>query len=690
MLRRLPLLLLVLCLAAQAKDPITHESMWMMKRVGAPVASPDGKWAVFSVTEPAYDAKDQVSDLWIVPVDGSAAPRRLTFTKSGESGPAWSPDSRRLAFSARREGDEVPQIYVIDIAQGGEAVRVTSLSTGASRPRFSPDGKMLLFTSNVYPGAADDEANKKAAAERKARKYNARVYEGFPIRYWDQWVAETRPRLFVQAAEAGARARDLLAGTKLAAMPGFGGRPTSGTGGSEEVFDAIWAPDGQSIVFVATTERDAGAYAFPFYRLYLAPAAGGEPKQLTSDAASYSSPAFSPDGKTLYALREARGQKVYALTRLARMDWPSPGAPEVLTNQFDRSVDNYAITSGGGIYLTAEDAGHVRLYALEGRTPRPTEENPTGVCSSLSAADKAAAPVLVGVWESSVNPAEVFRLSPAGRRRLTSFAVEEAGKIDWLPPLHFTFTSKKGRAIHNMIVRPPAFDERKKYPLVHIIHGGPNNMWRDQISLRWNYHLLAAPGYVILLTNYTGSTGFGEQFAQAIEGDPFVTPGEELNEAADEAARRFPFIDGTRACAGGASYGGSMANWLLASTDRYRCLINHAGIFNLESMWGTTDIVYWMEARIGGPVWEQGEAWRKQNPARYAANFKTPILVTQGENDFRVPMNQALELWSYLQRRRVPSRLVVFPEENHWVLKAENSRYFYQEVHQWLARYLKD
>jgi dipeptidyl aminopeptidase/acylaminoacyl peptidase len=680
----------MLCLAAAAKDPITHESMWMMKRVGVPVASPDGRWAVFSVTEPAYDPKDQVSDLWIVPADGSAAARRLTFTKSGESGAAWSPDSSRLAFSAQREGDDVPQIYVIDLGRGGEAVRFTSLSSGASAPRFSPDGRTLLFASNVYPGAADDEANKKIAAERKARKYNARTYDGFPIRYWDHWVAETRPHLFVQAAEPGAKARDLLAGTRLAAMPGFGGRPSSSAGGSDEVLEGVWAPDGQSVVFVATTERDAGAYLFPYYRLYRLPVAGGEPVRLTTDAASYASPAFSPDAATLYALREERTQKVYSLTRLARMNWPSPGAPDVLTAQFDRSVDSYAVTGSGGVYLTAEDAGHLRLYTLEGRAPRPAEPNPTGVYSSLSAAEKATSPVVVGVWESSINPAEIFRINATGRRRLTAFAVEDAGKIDWLPPLHFTFTSKKGRTIHNMIVRPPAFDERKNYPLVHVIHGGPNNMWRDQITLRWNYHLLAAPGYVVLLTNYTGSTGFGEQFAQAIEGDPFVTPGEELNEAADEAARRFPFIDGTRACAGGASYGGSMANWLLATTDRYRCLIDHAGIFDLESMWGTTDIGYWMEARVDGPVWEQGEVWRKQNPARYAANFKTPILVTQGENDFRVPLNQALELWSFLQRRRVPSRLVVFPEENHWVLKAEDSRYFYQEVHQWLAKYLRN
>jgi dipeptidyl aminopeptidase/acylaminoacyl peptidase len=451
----------------------------------------------------------------------------------------------------------------------------------------------------------------------------------------------------------------------------------------------VWAPDGKSIVFVATTQRDAAAYSFPLYHLYEVPVNGGEPRQLTADSASYAAPTFSPDGKQLYAERTPRTQKVYNLTRLARWSWPAMGEPQILTAEFDRAVDGFAV-GPDRVWLTAEDSGWVRLYLLEGGKLQPADANPSGAYSGLSISTKAAPPVLVASWGSSVNPAEIFRIEGDSRRALTSFTTAEAEKLDWLPPLHFTFTSRKGRTIHNMIVRPPAFDPNKRYPVVHIIHGGPNNMWRDQITLRWNYHLLAAPGYVILLTNYTGSTGFGEQFAQSIEGDPFVTPGEELDQALDEAARRFPFIDASRACAGGASYGGSLANWLLATTTRYRCLIDHAGIFNLESMWGTTDIVYWMEARLeSGPVWEQGEVWRKQNPARYAANFQTPILITHGENDYRVPLGQALELWSVLQRRRLPGRLIVFPDENHWILKPENSRFFYQEVHRWLAEHLR-
>src|SRR5678815_3260308 len=235
-------------LAQGAKRPITHEDVWLMKRVGAPVVSPDGRSIVFSLVEPAYDEKDQVSDLWLVSSDGSSAPRRLTSTKAGESGAAWSADSRRIAFSARREGDEVAQIYIIDVAGGGEAVRVTSLSTGARSPQWRPDGKAILFTSTVYPGALDDDANRKIAAERRARKYRARVYEGFPIRNWDRWIEDTQTHVFVQPLDSNAAAIDLISKSALVREPGFAGRAGSGT----DELDAIWAPDGQSVIFVAS------------------------------------------------------------------------------------------------------------------------------------------------------------------------------------------------------------------------------------------------------------------------------------------------------------------------------------------------------------------------------------------------------------------------------------------------------
>jgi dipeptidyl aminopeptidase/acylaminoacyl peptidase len=681
---------LSLPVSAQAKVPLTHEFMWMLKRVGAPTPSPDGKWVVFSLVEPAYDEKDQVSDLWIVPADASAKPRRLTFSKGGESGMAWSPDSQRLAFSAKREGDDVSQIYVLDIADGGEAVRVTSLSTGARSPQWRPDGKALLFTSTVFPGAVDEEANKKIAAQRKALKYHARVFDKFPVRNWDKWVEDTQSHLFVQGLEPNAPAKDLLAATKLVSDPGFAGRVQD----TSEDFDAVWTPDGASIIFVATTNRDRAAYATTNTALFKVSAAGGEPVRLTTGDDSFSRPAFRPDGKALYANFniEANG-KVYNLDRLARFSWPNIGQPSIITANWDRAVGGFAFTPDSkSIYMTAEEAGNEKLFTMpaDGGDVTLALDMTRGVYTGLKIPAKAASTIIIASWESAMNPPEVFRLDLKSKTQipLTNFNAEQLAKIDWQPLRHFWFTSKAGKRIHNMVALPPNFDENKKYPLFVVMHGGPASMWRDNWGLRWNYYMLARPGYVVLLTNYSGSTGFGEAFAQSIQGDPLKGPGNEINEAADEAIRLYKFVDGTRQAAAGASYGGHLANWMQASTTRYKCLIAHAGLINLESQWGTSDTIYSREVSNGGPVWEQGPIWREQNPIRYAKNFRTPILISVGENDFRVPLNQTLENWSVLQRMRVPSRLIVWPEENHWILKGEDSRYWYTEVYAWLKKYL--
>lgn len=678
-------------LAQGAKRPITHEDVWLMKRVGAPVVSPDGRWIVFSLVEPAYDEKDQVSDLWLVSSDGSSAPRRLTSTKAGESGAAWSADSKRIAFSARREGDEVAQIYVIDVAGGGEAARVTSLSTGARSPQWRPDGKAILFTSTVYPGALDDEANRKVAAERRGRKYRARVYEGFPIRNWDRWMEDTQTHVFVQALDSSAPAVDLVAKSSLVREPGFSGRTGAGT----DELDAIWSPDGQSVIFVASRNRNSAAYAETATHLFQVSATGGEPKQLTTGNDEFGGPRFSPDGKALYFIRTPQTEKTYNLPRLAKMAWPGAGAPRTITAGFDRNPGSFGFSQDGRtIYLTAEEAGNEKIYSVgaDGGEVRLAMDMTSGVYSNLTIPDKAPSTILIANWESAISPAEIVKIDLTSRthKALTRFNAERTASIDWQPLKQFWFTSKRGKRIHNLIALPPKFDQTRKYPLFVLIHGGPHSMWRDQFFVRWNYHLLAEPGYIVLMTDYTGSTGYGEKFSQEIMLDPLKGPGDELNEAADEAIKQFSFVDGARQVAGGASYGGHLANWLEATTTRYKCLISHAGLVNLESQWATSDTIYSRELNNGGPVWEQGPVWREQNPIRYAKNFKTPMLVTVGERDFRVPMNNSLENWSVLQRMRVPSKLIVFPDENHWILQAENSRFFYREVQAWIRRWLEE
>ena len=681
--------------AAQATTPlkpITHETLWMMKRVGNPAVSPDGKWTVFSVLEPSYETDKAVSDLWLVPTDGLKPPRRLTNTKAPEENVAWSPDSTSIAFSTKREGDEVEQIYILDLAGGGEARRLTNISTGARNPQWRPDGKAILFESLVYPNAPDDEANKKAAAERKARKYNVRVYEHFPVRFWNQWLDDRQPTLLIQSIEPGSAAKDILSATTLARTSGFSGAETD----TSVTLAPLWSPDGHEVVFTATTERWNAAFAEVGNHLYRVAADGGaEPSIVTPAPGDYREATFSRDGKSLFFKYEPHDTEIYHIAQLHKVAWPAGGQPTLVTRDFDRETARYALTPDGKlVYLLVPDAANENLYRVstEGGKPTLVIAPPTGGYTALDIAQKAAKPILIGTYGSSVSPAEIVRIDPAQRTHvnLTRIDTAAAAAIDWRVPENFYFTSAKGRNIHNMIVLPPAFDRSKKYPLLVLIHGGAASNNPDQIGLRWNYHLLAAPGYVILMTDYTGSTGFGEKFAQAIKLDPLKTPGDEINQAVDEAIKRYPFIDGSKLCAAGASYGGHLANWIEATTTRYKCIISHAGEVDLTTQWGISDGIYGREVTNGGPPWAGSAIWRDQSPLTYAANWKTPMLLSIGERDFRVPLGNTLENWSTLQRMHVPSRLLVWPDAWHWITKPEDSRHFYEEVHHWLATYLKD
>ncbi|MFM7707310.1 MAG: TolB family protein, partial [Gammaproteobacteria bacterium] len=350
---------------------ITHEDLWLMRRVGAPVPSPDGKWVVASITEPAYDPKAQVSDLWLIPTareqgrkDGRTM-RRLTGTSGGEGGVAWSPDGTRLAFSAERDGDDTDQLYLLDL-RGGEARRLTTLTNGARGPKFSPDGRRIAFSSTDYPGALLESDNKRIAAERKARKWNARIYDGFPVRNWDRWLEDRKPRLLVLDLDAG-EPRNLLSHTELVEAPGFAGR--GGDGGDS--LDAEWTPDGQGLVFVASTDRNKAAYAFTSSQLWYVGLDGAEPRRLTVDQHSWGSPSFTADGRTLLATRERASDKVYTNTELAAFAWNGAavgaplGAARILTAGWDRAVTSFAPTADSKrVYLLAEEAGHEKLFSV--------------------------------------------------------------------------------------------------------------------------------------------------------------------------------------------------------------------------------------------------------------------------------------------------------------------------------------
>ena len=503
---------------AASKRPPTHEDVWLMKRVGPPQVSPDGRWIVVSVAEPTYDDNTQLSDLWLIDTSARNSSRRLTSTRRPENGVIWSPDSRRIVFSAQRDNDEVPQLYSLDLAAGGEAQRLTKLSGGARAAVFSHDGRQIAFVALMYPGTKDEESNKAQIEAYRTRKSNARIYDGFPVRNWDHWLDDRQVRIFVMPLDGdglpAGPPRDLLVGTRLLASPGFAGRQTD-TG---EEIEMEFTPDNQAVIFSATTNRNQAAYAFTDAQLFMADIAGGEPRAITSGSASWSLPHFTPDGRTLLAVVEEQGQNVYNPARLAAFAWPNPGKYRIVTDGIDRAVSTYAIAPDSHtIFFTAEDAGNEKLYSvrLGGGTVQTLFGVEKGSYTNLVIPERAGSLALYANWESASLPAEIAVINPMSGKALvmTKFNAARVAQLDLPPVEDFWFTSSRGKRIHSLLVRPPGFDGSKKYPLFVMIHGGPHGMWRDQFFVRWNYHLLAAPGYVLLLTNYSGSTGFGEAFA---------------------------------------------------------------------------------------------------------------------------------------------------------------------------------
>ena len=665
--------LLIMVVQAQDKKVMGHEDMWLMKRVGAPAISPDGKWVVFSVNETSYNEKEQVNDIWIAAVDRSTAPRRLTTNKAGESAYAFSPDGGKLAFVAKRDGEEESQIYLLDLKGGGEAQKFTSSLSGASNPRWRPDGKAILYGSSVYPGCFVDSLQKKAAEEKKNQKYKARVYDGFPIRDWDKWRDEKQSHLFVQHIDS-TRAINIFAISKITDSPGFN------LGG------ANWAGN-DDIVFTATIDAHTAAFQYTTSKLHSLNLKTGAVKMIETGFTDVSNAQLTDDGRYLFCLVSNNDYSVYQLPKLVRYNWPSVTNPVFFTKELDRPVNQYVLESNN-VWASIEDAGRDYIYkwsvndAKGGRWDKAQK----GCLSQLSVKNG----VVTASYESAVAPPEIVTFTKDGMLELISnFNSAKLEKLDLNDVETFWTKTSRGKSIRSMLVKPAHLKNKKKYPLFVLMHGGPSIAYKEAFSYRWNYHALAGEEYVLVLTDYTGSTGYGEKFSKDIQYDPFKGPATEIQEAAADAIKRFAFIDGTRQAAGGASYGGHLTNWLQGTTSHYKCLISHAGAVNFISQWGTSDVIFGREVMNGGAPWTQTKTWKEQNPYFMAPNFKTPMLLTVGELDYRVPVNNTIENWHIHQRLKIPSRLIVFPEENHWILKAENSKFHYKEIREWLAKYLK-
>ena len=658
------------------KRAITFQDLISMHRLSEPQISPDGKWVAYTVATPNLETNHTSRDIWIVGVI-AGEPRQLTHGGS-DTRPRWSPDGQRLAFiSARIEGNQ--QVFSMDV-KTGTVSRVTFLSTGADNEIWSPDGKTIAFVSSVYPDCTNEACNARRDAEKSKSKVKARISDKLLYRHWNAWSDGKRSHLFIVSADGGTP-RDLTPGADYDVPPFTLGAPEA----------IAFSPDSREICFTANTDRDEALSTNG--DLFTVPTFGtGAPARITLNPADDWGPVYSRDGQWIaYRAQLKPGNEA---DRWRLMLYSRKNRKETnLTEDFDRSVESFEFTPDGkSIFFTAEDKAEMPIYAISvapGNTPKVIVNGNFNEEFDISADGR----TLAFARTSLTMPMEIFSVNSdgTGARQLTHQNAQVLSQLDIAKPEAFWFEGAEKTQVEGFMIRPPNFDTAKKYPALLLIHGGPQNSWTDAWGYRWNQQVMAAPGYVVLAINPRGSTGYGQKFTAEISHDWGGKAYEDLMAGLDAAITKYPFIDGSRVAAAGGSFGGYMVDWIATHTGRFKCLISHAGPYDAISM-NATEELWFQEWEFDGTPWTNPEFYKKWSPSEFAAalgKYKTPTLVVGGELDFRVPYTQELEFFTALQRQGVPSKLLIFPDEGHWVLKPQNSQLWYKTFLDWLAQYLK-
>ncbi len=713
---------------AQAKHPFTFEDMMKLKRVGEPEVSPDGKWVIFSVVDVDLEANTKTPHIWVVPTAGGQ--EKEIIADQDADRPRWAPDGKRFAFLSTKEGGS--QVWIADFdGVAGTAAgvhKVTSIATEAGGELWSPDGKDILFTSDVYPecdGAPADEqdCNARMLKQVEQSKVKALIFEHLLYRHWNAYKEGKRTHIFVTRAELPVQVSDKV--YRYPAVrdltPGDYDAPVFSLGGQDNY---AFSPDGQEVCY--TSNHDKNPAASTNNDLWTVPAVFphdatsaqvlAQTKNITADnPASDSTPLYSPDGR--YIAYRAQQRPGYESDRFRLMLYDrKTGERKNLTENVDRWVGTIAWSPDSKtIYFNAEGKGDLPLYRF------PIDDT-NAIAQIVSLAgyndDPAVAPDGKSILLTHMSlkaPNEIYRADlaqtapPGGRgpngdflvdlrtgmAHLTHLNRELFDQIEMSPLESFWFTGAHGDKVEGFLVKPPNFDPSKKYPVKFLIHGGPEGAWGDDWSYRWNPELFASPtastpgGYVVIMINFHGSTGYGQKFIDAINGDWGGAPFEDLMKGLDYAEEHYPFIDKTRECALGASYGGYMANWILGHTDRFKCIVTHDGMFNAESAWGTTEELWFNNWEFKGTPYDNRAMYEKWSPHQYAKNFKTPTLVIHGQRDYRLDVSEGLQLFTTLQMEGVPSKMLYFPDEGHWVLKPQNSQLWYKMVNDWVDQWTK-
>jgi len=700
---------------AQTKHPFTFEDMMKLKRVGEPEVSPDGKWVIFSVVDVDLEANTKTPHIWIVATAGGQ--EREIIADQDADRPRWAPDGKRFAFISTKEGGS--QVWVAQFDNtAGTVTRVwklTSVTTEAGGEVWSPDAKNILFTSDVYPecDAQDDPitCNAKMLDEANKSKVQAQIFTHLLYRHWNAYKEGKRSHIFAieapPAVEPSAYAgRPVVRPHDL--TPGDHDAPVFSLGGQDNY---AFSPDGQEICY--TSNHDKNPAASTNNDLWIVPVSGGPAgaipaKNITADnPASDSTPLYSPDGR--YIAYRAQQRPGYESDRFRLMLYDrKTGEKKNLTEDFDFWVGSYVWEGDSKtIDFSAENAGTSPIYSvsisgeMRGLARGFNDDLTITQDGKQIFFTKMSLQAPVAIYRASAaGYTTVDCESPVGAKNplLNCFQDPQVvthvddpilAQIQMSPLESFWFTGAHGDKVEGFLVKPPNFDASKTYPVKFLIHGGPQGAWGDDWSYRWNPELFAANGYVVIMINFRGSTGYGQKFIDAINGDWGGAPYEDLMKGLDYAEKTYPFIDKDRECALGASYGGYAINWILGRTDRFKCLVSHDGMFNAESAWGTTEELWFNDWEFKGTPYDNRAMYEKWSPHQYAKNFKTPTLVIHGQRDYRLDVSEGLQLFTTLQMEGVPSKMLYFPDEGHWVLKPQNSQLWYKTVNDWVDQWTK-
>ena len=664
--------------APAAKTPFTADDLVRLKRMSDPQVAPNGRYVIFSLRETDMDANRGRTALWLLDLTSKGAiPRRLTQSAANDTDPRWSGDSGRIYFLSTRSGSS--QVWRLPL-DGGEAMQITNYPLDVGSMQLAPRGDRLALTMEVFPDCNDLECSHKRLDQRVKDKASGRRYDQLFVRHWDTWADGTHSNLFTASLDADGRAsapvnvsRQVLADV-----------PSKPHGGAEEY---AFSPDGKRLVFSARL-ADAHEPWSTNFDLYEVPADGSAaPVNVTADNLAWDTqPVFLANGDLAYLAMDRPGfeaDRFHIVIRDA-----GNGAKRPLTAQWDFSVARLGVMRDGKTLLAnGDELGQHVLYSINSATGKASRLTGQGDVAEYSAANGGA----VIQMASLAGPADLYFVDAKGHtRRLTQINDDILSQRAVSEYQQFNFKGWHDETVYGYVMKPYGFVAGRRYPIAFVVHGGPQSSYQNQWSYRWNPQVFAGHGYAVVFIDFHGSPGYGQKFTDSISQDWGGKPLVDLQQGLAAAIEQFPWLNGGNACSLGASYGGYMQNWIAGNwSDRFKCIVNHDGIFDTRSMYYSTEELWFAEWENGGPYFDNAQKHEQFNPANYVKNWRTPMLVIHGQLDYRVPDSQGLATFTALQRRGIESRLLYFPDENHWVLKPANSLLWHRTVLEWLDQHLK-